>query len=431
MNCLSEAMRFGAIEDALDLLSALVTSWDACGFHTDREQLASKVLAAADARGMRTRAYMIVKSWIPMLAVQHQLRTDIDRQLAQIAEAEALARAAGDDDALIHTLACWVLIAPYAEFPPRSFAAIAEGLELATALGADQFVSSFELWAAMLAHLTGDIDRALALGVASISRATEQRDHRNLIVGTLALRPLLHELPELEHILPTPVAALELAREEGELVLATLLVNHGVEHALTRGDEATAARYLLEALAHGRSAPPVFACIALTATVRLFATWDEHERVAWLAGALQPSMAMIGPTLPPIRLQLHHRLLDEAAEAIGADRFEAAMARGRVVPLVAASRACESFIREHLDRTLMADIEREPEPTNAHLTPRQREVLRLLTGGMTNREIADRLRPHPQDGDAPPGCGVSRHRGPGSHRGHRVGLPRRSGRMTS
>ena len=391
-NCLSEAMRFGAIDEALDLLSGLLTSWDAQGFHAGREQIAAPVLAAAGERGMRTRAYVIVKSWVPLLAVQHQLRPDVERQLAHLAEAETLARTTHDDEALLHVLSSWVLVGPFVDLVDRSVMAIAEGLPLARRLGAERLVSAFEVWAAMLAHVSGDNDRAVELGISALTRATDNRDHRNVVASTLVLHPLVHRYPELEYILPRPIAALELARQTGELVFAALLVHYVAEEALRRGDEQTATTYTLEGLAHGRSAPPVFACYALLSAIDLLAAWGDRERIAWLDGAMRSSHAMIDGTLAPSRLRHHQRQTEQTRAAIGTERYEAAATRGGLVPLEVACRAAESFVREHVERLPPPVVRPAPEQReSAHLTPRQREVLGLLSTGLTNREIADRL----------------------------------------
>lgn len=402
LQCLRTAVRLGAVEPALQLLHALAVVWEAEGFHIERARLAAEVLALADGAGRHDRTYVMVRADVALLSLHHQITDDPQRELASLEETETLARASGDEEAVLHVLSCRTLAAPHAGFPEWGFAAAAEGEALARRIGAGRYVTSFQLWRGMLAHQTGSMDEACASGVAALQRARQTGDVRNVLLATLLLRPLLPAFPELAGAVPTGEEALALARSAGESVLAALLLHFAAHDALDRGDLAAAALRSHEALVHARTAPPAFGSFALVASSSLFAAWHDHERVAWIGGAMTTALPAVEAMMPRALLLRYRTGHERARHALGGEAYEAAAARGRLMALPMAARSCEAAIRERLGAESgppagaparsngRADGGHREVPGSA-LTPRQREVLRLLATGLTNREIGVRL----------------------------------------
>ena len=90
----------------------------------------------------------------------------------------------------------------------------------------------------------------------------------------------------------------------------------------------------------------------------------------------------------PVRLG-YEQAIAAARAALGEERFRAAWEIGRSLPLDEAVDAARSI---RLERTppLHPAASDEP-PASTRLSPREREVLRLLIEGRSDREIADTL----------------------------------------
>jgi DNA-binding CsgD family transcriptional regulator len=109
---------------------------------------------------------------------------------------------------------------------------------------------------------------------------------------------------------------------------------------------------------------------------------DPPAAARWY-GAADGAMAALGLELPASRRGDHERAVATVREQLGNERFVAAWATGRADPagLIAAALA---------NRKSAAG---EPKPIDeaAFFTSRQREVLRLMAQGRTDKEIADAL----------------------------------------
>jgi DNA-binding CsgD family transcriptional regulator len=127
--------------------------------------------------------------------------------------------------------------------------------------------------------------------------------------------------------------------------------------------------------------------------------WRDCIETAAILAALLGDQDSVSRLLGALALMFHDkpialpegayfsRLADAARERLGDDAYQAAWNAGR--------RMSHVDLQAEMDRLLTAaDLVSLPAPTgedNSHLTPREREVLRLLVDGRSNREIAGAL----------------------------------------
>jgi ATP/maltotriose-dependent transcriptional regulator MalT len=226
-------------------------------------------------------------------------------------------------------------------------------------------------------------------------------------------------------------AALAVMRELGDTVAnapttASSLLGNLADVALSRGDLTRATRLADEALAlqreHGFAWGAAHSLFTLAAIARhrgdttrasalyresLSAAWTEHdqrllvrpldslailaaegdqpERAAQLFGAAARLHELLGTLLDPTDQPRHERAVVGTRARLGDLGFEAAWSSGRAMPL-------EQAVAEASRVAGVAIPNRVVDPAARFgLTRREREVLRLLAAGQTDREIAETL----------------------------------------
>ena len=205
-------------------------------------------------------------------------------------------------------------------------------------------------------------------------------------------------------------AALAAWRAEGTRGNTALVLRALGHAALGQGDRAAARAYLAENLAeslavargeagHGMVAAPLVAA-ALEGFAALAAAGARPARAARLAGAAAALRSRAHAPLEPARAAQLERELAPARRALGPERFAAPWAAGRALPLEAAVASALEDAPEAPPAGLRPAAPsgggpghprpRHPCPPGG-LTAREAEVLRLLAGGRSNREIAAAL----------------------------------------
>jgi non-specific serine/threonine protein kinase len=108
------------------------------------------------------------------------------------------------------------------------------------------------------------------------------------------------------------------------------------------------------------------------------------EEGARLLGAAEALRERLGFDPPPVERQRIERAAAPARASLPEDAFAAAWAAGRALPL-------EQAIAEALAVAATVTAEPGARPHPAGLSPRERQVLRLVAEGRTDQEIAEAL----------------------------------------
>ena len=270
-----------------------------------------------------------------------------DRAADLLAEAEAIGRAVGDPGAVAYARLHQGYVALFrGDFD----LAIARGEELQTTCGAipQGFSCNGALW--LLARTTlarGDDDRAAGLYERLLATALAEGDEISIANGHFALAMLAERRGDWVEMLARYAEAAVVCRGIGDVWFAT--------HSI---DGAAAA-----ALALGRIEP----------AVRLFAA------ATTLRGAV---VAAPSPGHIDAQYQKHAQV---ARAALEPDRYAALWSAGAALALDEALTEATALASP------AADPEHEDLVAPAGLTAREHEVLRLLAGGMADKEIAAAL----------------------------------------
>jgi DNA-binding CsgD family transcriptional regulator len=221
-------------------------------------------------------------------------------------------------------------------------AAMAEGVSLAEQIGDGLQYAFCQSWYAGLLRLRGDTGRAR---VAAEALRTHARQQHNSSFESVALRELSG-----------------LARLDGDLDVADELAHRAL--ALSSGTG------LL---------PDVFGhLVAVAGIAAAEESWEEAGRLFAAAEALR---ARLGLALPPWDQPVGTSDLDIVRRSLDAAAFEAAWAEGQNLAVKDAVAYAERGRGQR----------KRPSAGWASLTPMERQVVDLLTGGLRNAEIAAQL----------------------------------------
>ena len=266
------------------------------------------------------------------------------------------------------------------------------GREVAGALGNQTALANFEAWAGMLAHQRGDVDTALRWGRTAFERARRSDEPQALLVPA----GLLRTLPpgsltdggsaQIASDVPPFGRLLDLARRSGDLRSVAWLLPTGAAIARHKGDRATAASLLLEALQRTRaSGSPLRGLLPLMSVVLLAQDNGDDAVARRLQEAVVPYRQVLEPTMPPwIREAYGARIFEHAPAAVGGSGLAGVQAGCDLAIDYLRSLGAAPVIRlapPLLDPAL-------PREHPEELTEREREVLETMTSGASNKEIS-------------------------------------------
>jgi predicted ATPase/DNA-binding CsgD family transcriptional regulator len=215
--------------------------------------------------------------------------------------------------------------------------------------------------------------------------------------------------------LAMPIRGLGLvAYREGDTAAARALLEEGIARFCARGDEWSQAMlthdlaYVAQAERDPAGAAALFE-VSLTIFQKLgnargvasclaglagIAVWrGAPERAARLYGAADSARQAGGGVVEPTDRAIHDGGLAQARTALGVAAFATAWEAGRSAPtcqMVAEALADYAASPTSASSGIPAGVERQANSANP-LSPREREVARLVARGLTNRQIADEL----------------------------------------
>jgi non-specific serine/threonine protein kinase len=306
-----------------------------------------------------------------------------------------------------------------------------EWLERALALGDDQqpdLRSEVLYGAGNFARAQGDFARAWACGEEMLARSQATGDTLRTAMALFLLGTLAAHEGDRERTLERYEASLALFREIGHTHGIAMMLAYSADVAHERGDHGRATALFEEALALWRArgdewgvaialyglaasaraqgdvarAAGLFqqallryadlrdpkaeaACVEALACVAGLSRLPEQA--ARLFGAAEGLRESVGAALEPLEREPHEEAAAAARAALDGPTFAAAWAAGRALSL-------DEVVVEALavaGNVAGAVSSRADAPAVLGLTPREREVLRLLVAGRSNPEIGEAL----------------------------------------
>jgi non-specific serine/threonine protein kinase len=265
-----------------------------------------------------------------------------------------------------------------------------EGLALALSLGDRPVAARASLGLAMYAMNAGDDDRAAGLIAAAEARSADVGDRTGLAFLRVFRGHLAHRVGDLDRAAAHLADALALSRPAGDLYV-TAIALEVLGFVLTdRGDHGRAAALYGESLACWRAVGTREGLVDwLGLVASLAAAVGAPGRAARWFGAEEAQAEALGFNWPLPEQARFARTADGVRVALGAAAFGAAWAAGRALSLAQAVEEAEVWLA---GAVAPAETGRAADPSEqAGLTPREREVLRLLVAGRSNPAIAEAL----------------------------------------
>lgn len=243
-----------------------------------------------------------------------------------------------------------------------------------------------------MAQLRGDYDQALSLCEESVAQFRLLGDRHGVASALSNLGNVAWASDQPDKAADCYQEAVGLFRELGDRRELAAALRNLASASRDDGDNhqaAARARESLELYSDLGDSGGVLACLAILADA--FAAGAQDETAVRLLSAIDAMRRQLDASAELIGGRDHELLITALRERLGVDTFAAAWEIGSVLPPDEAIRLALSphQVAETVGRE--AETIAPVAPPEDELSPRQREVVQLITQGMSNKQIAEEL----------------------------------------
>ncbi|TDN91597.1 LuxR C-terminal-related transcriptional regulator [Microbacterium sp. BK668] len=263
----------------------------------------------------------------------------------------------------------------------------AEGAAEAESLPSPVWAARFSVWLAAAAHAMGDLAGAISLAVAALERGSRLHDSYTLAGAAV----ILYTLPpgSVPDSIPLPPLeeALALTRARGDVLQEGFVLAALTTSELDAGRFHAAARWCAERLAQGgKRGWSLDSEISLVQTVLIAVGLGDLRFAARMLGAVRSDRERVLRAMAP----RHREALDAAQQAVTRRLGAVAsslVGAGQLLSLEEAGVEATSWLKLQAGAADPSTSRKDA----TTLSPREREVLRLLAEGESNKQIATHL----------------------------------------
>jgi non-specific serine/threonine protein kinase len=240
----------------------------------------------------------------------------------------------------------------------------------------------------------GDHETAAAHAAVAVEQARAlDDDSLPPFLQAFVLNRLGHEAYELgdwSRAEPVLEDALERWRRLGNPWGICVVLGKLADVAQARGDDARAAALYRESLDYWRGHGNDLGTVEILTGLARLAAKGSPEGAVRLFATAEAVQRRIGLTPAPALRAKNERALAAARSTLGEEAFAAAWAAGKDLSLEQAVAEAQTVTAD-AGRAAPADHDPSPSSAAGGLSPRELEVLKLVAGGLTNVQVAERL----------------------------------------
>ena len=381
--------------DALDLLTGLAPFWNARASHAAHSALLDRAIRLAQAQDIRSVQLAEALLWSGLMGLRVLLPANKAEYIERLTRGEELARSLGDSRTILRALHCRFSVSAITGEFKRAAQDIDEGLAVARRLGVPGWIIRFELMAARFANAAGDEEQALRLSMSALATAKRGSDTRAILEAAVLLQLWIPGSQAASSALPSPAELIATARAIRQTAIQTVLLPTFALQVLAASDSAAAADWCAQGLElSGDDPSSIPAGYSLFAAAQIAAHIGDLELAASIHGRLREVQEQLYAALDQAHISAYEAAIEGVRAELGLDAFSAAAAAGAGLGWVSAITTVIGYLRQVAvrqgSRLARAAVTPVPPPAQP-LTRRQLDVVRLLAGGLTNKEIGGRL----------------------------------------